>query len=132
MDNHSDGAITERKNIISNSLNIDSIKVTNAIQDEIIGRVAKKVWENELVAKFNTSFTSKDAMIKASYLMGSNPDIREDDQFLNKAKPMNDIDEPDNEADIVSYKTEIFSYIFYYRCDLIWTYSLLINCKRKK
>lgn len=37
-------------------MNIDSIKVTNSIQDEIIAKVANKVWENEVVAKFKRSY----------------------------------------------------------------------------
>jgi len=40
--------------------------------------------------------------------MGSNPDIREDDCFINKAEPINDMDEPDKEADIVS-KNNMFN-----------------------
>lgn len=47
-------------------------------------------------------------MVKASYLIANNPDIREDDQFFNKAEPINDMDQPDNETDIVSKQIFIF------------------------
>jgi len=84
-----------------------SFQASREIQDQILTRVAKKAWENELVTKFQVPYVKKEAVMSASYLVGHKPDAKEDDAVFEQERIDNLPEEEDAEAQIVTSKLDI-------------------------
>ena len=84
-----------------------SFQAWHEIQDQILTRVAKKAWENELVTKFQVPYVKKEAVMSASYLVGHKPDAKDDDAVFEQENMDNLSDEEDAEAQIVTSKLDL-------------------------
>ena len=71
--------------------------VSAAIQDQILEKVARNVWENELVEKFQRSYIRKKAVAPVTYLIDLAKDEKNDDFVLEKGKDQ-EVKSDDEEA----------------------------------